>query len=54
MDQADSLLSDLRSLREKAVSLQGRRGLNEETTKAAFIIPLPFIVAVGNALHETI
>jgi hypothetical protein len=34
-----SLLSDLRSLREKAVSLQGR-GLNEETTKAALIIPL--------------
>jgi hypothetical protein len=44
--EAESVLvSALQSLREKAVSLQGRRGLNEKTTKAALIIPL--LTALG-------
>jgi hypothetical protein len=48
MAEADSpLLSDLRSLREKALSLQGRRGLNEETTKAALIVSLLALTALG-------
>jgi hypothetical protein len=43
MAQADvvsPLLSDLRSLRGEGVSIRGRRGLDEETSKAALIIPL--------------